>query len=56
LADFALAVRTGAAPGGRQLTRYMPSQGILEHLSDLEVQALHEYLKTLSTPAINSPP
>jgi mono/diheme cytochrome c family protein len=51
LSDFARAVRTGIAPGGRVLTRYMPAKGILEHLSDLEIEALYAYLKTLATPS-----
>ena len=50
-ADFARAVRTGIAPGGRTLSPLMPSKDALEHLSDVEVQALHEYLKTLQTSA-----
>lgn len=51
LSDFARAVRTGIAPGGRALAPYMPAKGILEHLSDLEVAALHAYLKTLARPS-----
>ncbi len=48
--DFARAVRTGVAPGERKLSPLMPSKDVLEHLSDVEIQALHEYLKTISLP------
>lgn len=47
LADFTTAMRTGVVPGGRRLTRWMPWQA-LGHLTDEELQAVHEYLKTLN--------
>ena len=46
LADFARTVRTGVAPGGRRLSEWMPSRYFRE-MSDVELGAIHAYLKTL---------
>jgi mono/diheme cytochrome c family protein len=46
--DFARAVREGIAPGGRQLSRWMPFV-MFHDLTDLEVEALHQYLGTLGS-------
>ena len=43
---FAEAVRSGVAPGGRKLSEWMPSRFFAE-TTDVELQALHAYLKTL---------
>jgi cytochrome c553 len=45
-ADFATAVRTGVAPGGRQLGAWMPRHR-LQYLTDEEIQALWAYLQSL---------
>lgn len=47
-AAFARTVRTGVAPNGRRLNRWMPSEPQFRHLTDTEVAALHAYVRTLS--------
>lgn len=47
LEQFTRAVRQGIAPGERKLSEEMPSLHFA-HLTDVEVQALHSYLKTLT--------
>lgn len=47
LEQFSQAVRGGVAPGGRKLSEDMPSKAFA-HLTDVEVEALHRYLNTLS--------
>lgn len=44
--EFATAVRTGVAPGGRQLGAWMPRHR-LQYLTDEEIQALWAYLQSL---------
>lgn len=46
LEQFTAALRTGVVPGGRKLTEWMPWQ-FFSAFTDEEVQALHEYVKTL---------
>jgi mono/diheme cytochrome c family protein len=48
-ADFARTVRTGVAPGGRRLSEWMPSRYFRE-MSDVELGAIHAYLRTLHPP------
>jgi cytochrome c553 len=45
-ADFATALRTGVAPGRRQLGAWMPRHR-LQYLTDEEIQALWAYLQSL---------
>ena len=47
--DFITALRTGVAPGGRQLTDWMPWK-LYAKFTDEELRALHEYLKTIKPP------
>lgn len=47
--DFIRALRTGVAPGGRQLTDWMPWK-LYAKFTDEELRALHEYLKTIKPP------
>lgn len=46
--DFARAVREGIAPGGRQLSGWMPFVAF-RNLTDVEVEALHQYLGDLGS-------
>jgi mono/diheme cytochrome c family protein len=45
LADFTSAVRTGIAPGGRELSPPMPK---LKSLTDLQVNAIYRYIRSLA--------
>lgn len=47
--DFIRALRTGVAPGGRQLTDWMPWKWYAK-FTDEELRALHEYVKTIKPP------
>ena len=47
--DFTRALRTGVAPGGRQLSDWMPWK-LYARFTDEELRALHEYLKTIKLP------
>ena len=46
--DFITALRTGVAPGGRQIGTWMPWKE-MGMLTDDELVAIHEYLKTLKS-------
>ena len=48
--DFIRAIRTGVAPGGRELSDWMPWKKFAM-LPDEDLIALHEYLKTLKRPS-----
>lgn len=47
--DFNRALRTGVAPGERQLSDWMPWK-LYARFTDEELRALHEYLKTIKPP------
>lgn len=47
--EFIRALRTGVAPGGRQLTDWMPWK-LYAKFTDEELRALHEYVKTIKPP------
>src|SRR5688572_8239688 len=47
--DFIKALRTGVAPGERQLTDWMPWK-LYARFTDEELRALHEYVKTIKPP------
>ena len=47
--DFIRALRTGVAPGGRQLTDWMPWKWYAM-FTDEELRALHEYVRTIKPP------
>jgi mono/diheme cytochrome c family protein len=54
LEQFTVALRTGVVPDGRKFTQWMPWQ-FFSAFTDEEVQALHEYLKTLGAGANGGP-
>lgn len=47
--EFTRALRTGVAPGERQLSDWMPWK-LYANFTDEELRALHEYLKTIKPP------
>ena len=51
--DFVRAMRTGVAPGERQLTDWMPWK-MYARFTDDELTALHEYVKTIRPPGAGS--
>lgn len=51
--DFIRALRTGVAPGGRQLTHWMPWKAYAQFTDD-ELTALHEYIKTIKPPGTSN--
>ena len=46
-ADFVRALREGVRPDGSRIDPQMPVARITRHLDDVELQALHAYLRTL---------